>query len=283
MPENAVFAPPNSLLSSAEIVEIVSGLVDQGIDEIRLTGGEPTLRKDLDEIVVGLSRLPLAKFGLTTNGFLLENKLPMLRNGGCEYINVSLDSLDRDCYHRINRRDAFDPVLRAVKRAISMKFKVKINVVIFRGINDGEIHDFIRFAEANRVEVRFLEYMRIGLGNTSLSKHFMPMAEIRREIESQHSLRAVPGPIDATARTFETGSGARVGFIASESQPFCSGCSRLRLSAKGKLRACIMSEAGIDLHGVARRDYPDLLKQVMALKPVGRLDSIDQPMHEIGG
>ena len=156
-------------------------------------------------------------------------------------------------------------------------------MVVFRGLNDGEIHDFVRFAAANPVEVRFLEYMRIGLGNTELSKHFMPMTEIVKHIETQEKLERLPSPLDATARTYRTESGARLGFIASESQPFCSGCSRLRLTAKGKLRACIMSEAGLNLRGVSRTDYPELLKHVMALKPTGRLDSIDQPMHEIGG
>ncbi len=283
MPEDAAFASPNALLSSYEMIDMVSGLVDQGIDEVRLTGGEPIVRRDFDAIVRGLSTLPLAKFGLTTNGYYLQEKIPLLQDARCRHINISLDSLNAERYHQINRRDAFDRVFRALNMTIASGLHVKVNVVVFRGINDVEIHDFIRFSAENEVEVRFLEYMRIGLGNTKLSEHFMPMAEMIERIQEREVLHTVPGPFDATARTYRTGSGARIGFIASESQPFCSGCSRLRLSAKGKLRACIMSEAGLNLRGVSRKDYPKVLKQVMDLKPTGRLESIDQPMHEIGG
>lgn len=283
MPENATFAPPNALLSSDEIITIVSRLVDHGIDEVRLTGGEPTLRRDLEQIVHGLSTLPLAKFGITTNGYLLAKKLPLLWNARCHHINISLDSLDSERYRQINRRDAFAKVYETMMKTIAMGFKVKVNVVVFRGINDAEIHDFVRFSREHQVEVRFLEYMRIGLGNTSLAKHFMPMREIIERIEEREKLYHLPGSVDATAQIYGTESGARVGFIASESQPFCSGCSRLRLTAKGTLRACIMSQAGLNLRGVPGENYPDVLKSVMALKPSGRIESLNQAMHEIGG
>jgi cyclic pyranopterin phosphate synthase len=283
MPANIRFSPPKDLLAAGEIADIVAGLVECGIDEIRLTGGEPTLRRDFDEIVRGLSELPLEKFGLTTNGYTLESKLPFLLETTCRHLNVSLDSLDPEKYSEITKRDSFEPVLGAILEAADMGFRVKVNTVVFRGVNDGEIMDFVRFSAAHGIEVRFLEYMKIGPSRGQFERYFISKREMTSLIEEHEKLEPIPVPDDSTSVRYRTASGAILGFIASESESFCATCSRLRLTARGRHRTSLMSQDSLDQRGQPRDKYPEILGAVMAMKPYERIESIAQPMHQIGG
>lgn len=283
MPVTPRFLPSSALLSSSELLEICSALVDFGIDEIRVSGGEPTLRKDFEAIIEGLSSLPLIRLGLTTNGFLLEEKLNFLKQTRCQHINISLDSLRADRFYGITKTGYFQKVYDAVLRAKAEGFKVKVNVVVMRGVNDDEIMDFVGFSASHGVEVRFLELMKIGRSNENHGLYFVPAHEIIKRIEESETLSPRSVNRDSTSFNFTTPSGAGVGFIASESRAFCSFCSRLRLTAAGKLRACVMSEAGVDLRGVSKERYPEILKTVLEMKPLTRIDHIGQPMYQIGG
>jgi len=283
MPLTPAFLPSSAILSSSELINICSALVDFGIDEIRVSGGEPTLRRDFESIIEGLSNLSLGKLGLTTNGFLLEEKLEFLKQTCCQHINISLDSLRAERFHEITKTKYFKKVYKAVLQAKAKKFQVKVNVVIMRGINDDEIMDFVRFSADHDVDVRFLELMKIGCSNHNHSQNFVPAQEIIKKIEERETLWPQSVNRDSTSFNFTTSSGAKVGFIASESQSFCSFCSRLRLTATGRLRACIMSEAGVNLRGVPREEYPGILKTVLKMKPLSRIDHIEQPMYQIGG
>lgn len=164
-----------------------------------------------------------------------------------------------------------------------MGFYVKVNVVAMRGLNTDEIFDFINFSSQHKIEVRFLELMKIGPYYASHSRLFISAQELIEQIETREKLFAQSVNSDSTSFNFRTSSGAQIGFIASESQPFCDFCSRLRLTANGVLRACLMSEAGVNLRGQAKGAYPRLLAYVMAMKPTGRLEYIEQPMYQIGG
>ncbi len=283
MPSTPEFLPSSALLSSGEFLEICSALVDFGIDEIRVSGGEPTLRKDFESIIEGLSNLPLRKLGLTTNGFLLDEKLNFLKQTRCQYINISLDSLRAERFHVVTKTKNFEKVYKAVLQAKAKGFKVKVNMVVMRGINDDEIMDFVAFSADHDVEVRFLELMKIGCSNQNHSLNFVPAQEIIKKIEEFEILLPQSVNRDSTSFNFTTSSGGKLGFIASESQAFCSFCSRLRLTATGKLRACIMSEAGVNLRGVKSELYPEILKAVLRMKPITRIDHIKQPMYQIGG
>lgn len=283
MPLTPEFLPSLSLLSSGEFLKICSTLVDFGIDEIRVSGGEPTLRKDFEAIVTGLSDLRLRKLGLTTNGFLLDEKLDFLRQTRCQYINISLDSLRAERFHEITKTKNFEKVYKAVLQAKAKGFQVKVNVVVMRGINDDEIMDFVKFSSVHDIEVRFLELMKIGCSNQNHSLYFIPARGIIKRIEESERLMPQSVNRDSTSFDFTTTSGAKVGFIASESQSFCSFCSRLRLTATGRLRACIMSEAGVNLRRVKSELYPEILKTVLRMKPITRIDHIKQPMYQIGG
>jgi cyclic pyranopterin phosphate synthase len=283
MPENIKFKKKSELLSVNEITAICSVLNEMGIDEIRVTGGEPTIRDEFEEIIVNLSLLPLKKLGLTTNGFNLSDKLNFLKNTNCRNINVSLDSLNEAKFNKITKSNYFQQVLNSILKARDLGFAVKINTILFRGINDDEVFDFIRFSAENDIEIRFLELMKIGPAYEMNPELFIPASETIKIIKEKEQLFREKVSIDSTSFNYKTSSGARIGFIASESKPFCMTCSRLRLSATGKLRACLMSENGLDLRYKNKEEYREILYNVMAMKPSGRIDHIDQPMNQIGG
>jgi cyclic pyranopterin phosphate synthase len=283
MPKGSKFQPSNRLLSPGEIGDICAVLGSMGVDEIRVTGGEPTVRPEFDAVMEKLARIPWKKFGLTTNGFLLAEKLPLLRDLGCRHINVSLDSLDEGRFRSITGSAHFHKVHGAVLRARAMDFQVKVNVIVFRGINDDELQAFADFSAEHGVEVRFLELMRVGPAVGEHAERFVAAREMMDRLGETDSLEPVESAKDSTSFGFRTARGARIGFIASESKPFCGACSRLRLSATGKLRSCLFSDTGVELRGRDRLDYPEILRTVMALKPTGRLPRILQPMNQIGG
>jgi cyclic pyranopterin phosphate synthase len=283
MPENIKFKNKSELLSVTDIFNICSVLNKLGIDEIRVTGGEPTIRDEFEEIMTKLSSLPLKKLALTTNGFNLEKKLLFLKTTNCKNINISLDSLQPDKFKRITKSNYFYETYTAILKAKEMGFNVKVNTILFRGINDDEVFDFLTFSAANDIEVRFLELMKIGPAYEMNPLLFIPAAETIKKIKTKEKLTREKVSIDSTSFNYTTPSGAKIGFIASESKPFCGSCSRLRLSATGKLRACLMSEAGLDLRDKDENEYREILYSVMGMKPPGRIHHIEQPMNQIGG
>lgn len=283
MPENAQFMPRKNLLSVDELETICSYLVARGIDEVRLTGGEPTMRREFDDIVRRLGRLELRKFGLTSNGLILKNKLPLLLESNCRHLNISLDSLQADKFHTIVRRRGFNEVFDCILTAKELGFDLKLNIVMIRGVNDDEILDFVKFSADYDIEIRFLELMRIGQVSNKENHKYISADEILERIKSYYGIQTSNVPFDSTSFVFSVSNGARVGFIASESKPFCGTCSRWRLTADGYLRACLMSEKGVKLRGVPLGLYPKLLDNVLSMKPTGRLESVGQNMNEIGG
>ncbi len=284
MEENPVFTSPSKLLSPLEIENICRELISMGLEEIRITGGEPTLRPEFLEIVERLSALPVKTLAVTTNGHYLEKLLPQLKGTNLSKINISVDSLDEGRFHTITRGGDLRKVMSALFRARDMGFEAKVNAIIFRGINDDEVVEFARFSAKEKIEVRFLEYMKIGPGINDFETRFVPAREIRSKLqEALGMLTAVSMPHDSTAKVYATSEGGRIGIIASESEPFCGDCSRLRLSATGMLRPCIMMNTGLSLRGVASEDYPAIVSKIVALKPEGRLPEIAQGMYQIGG
>lgn len=283
MPGNVRFKPRHTLLPPDDLVRMCAGLVGAGIRQIRLTGGEPMARREFREIVKGVNQLELDKLGLTTNGYWLEEHLPFLADTQCRHINVSLDSLDPDRFREITDVPFFARVHSAILRAREAGFPVKINCVLIRGTNDREVDDFVNFSARHGIPVRFLEFMKIGPQRNRHEELFISAGAVIERLRERWTLFPVSAARDSTAFSFRTDHGAEIGFIASESRPFCQHCSRMRLTARGKLRACLFSEAGLDLNGVPIEEYPDVLERVMPMKPHGRLPEIEQPMYQIGG
>jgi cyclic pyranopterin phosphate synthase len=283
MPEHATFTPNSQLLTPDEYGTICGELVERGIEELRVTGGEPTVRPEFRAIMTVLSKLSARRLSLTSNGQLLARHLDFLRDIGCTHLNISLDSLDAGRFERITRGGDFRIVMACIEQAAAMGFSIKVNAVVFRGINDNELPDFAHWSAASGIEVRFLEYMKIGPDHETTFDRFVSADEMIASLKPHVALTPVAVPHDSTSFVFETSAGGRLGFIASESKPFCGTCSRLRLSATGTLRSCLMSERGVLLKGVPASGYGDVLRAVLAMKPTGRLDHVDQAMHEIGG
>jgi GTP 3',8-cyclase len=283
MPDRPSFTALARLLTPAEYVRICGRLVELGITQLRLTGGEPTLRPDFEAIVAGLSGVGAHHLGVTTNGFSLSRKLPFLRETRCRHINVSLDSLQPLRFQAITGSELFDEVLAGIVAAKNMGFCVKLNAVITRGVNDRELANFVEFSAAHDIPVRFLEFMKVGPRAAEHERHFVPAAEMIERLRRNYELQPKTMEADSTSFNFVTDHGAEIGFIASESRPFCASCSRLRLTATGRLRACMMSGRDVAVRHLPSADYPRALAQVLALKPTGRLESTPEGMYQIGG
>lgn len=282
MPSSATFSKIHDLLTPDEIGAIVSNLTRLGIEEVRLTGGEPTLRHELVEIAQRLSELPLKKLGITTNGLLLKKFLPGLKKTKLTSMNISLDSLDRENFKDLARYDGLREVVEAIDCAVESGFKVKINTVLMQQ-NLSELDQLLEFAHARKIEIRFLELMKIGVAIDTFENSFVPAAQIIHQLRRQYKMKQVNVAPDSTAFKYQLDNGLQVGFIASESMPFCGSCSRLRLDTKGFLRSCLMQEDKLNLRGVPFDKYPDVVSKVISWKPYDRIEKVEQPMYQIGG
>ncbi len=282
MPQNPTFMPKKDLMSLKEIKRLSSILVDLGIDEIRVTGGEPTLRPEFLDIMNELSKLKLKKLSFTTNGLYLDNLLYRLKDI-CKSVNFSLDSLNKDGFKKMTGSDDFEQVLRSIFIAKDLGFKVKINSVLMRGINDNEIEDFVEFSGKYKIEVRFLELMRIGPARNKFENYFIGADEIIKRLKRKNNLTSIDMPVDSTSFNYKLDNSANIGIIASESKPFCGGCSRLRLSANGELRPCLMINSGYSILKKQAYEIEELVFKTMRLKPIGRIYEVSQPMNQIGG
>ena len=283
MPEQAKFMSSAKWITPDEIEGICKTLCTYGLEQIRITGGEPTIRKEFRDITTRISNLPIDKVGLTTNGQHLEKELDFLKDTRCQHINISLDSLTPEGFHHITKRNVFDKVFSGILRCKEMGFNVKLNTVLMRGVNDHEVSDFIKFSAKHDIEVRFLELMKIGQACGVQDKMFIAADEVIARVEEKEQLDKVVVEHDSTSFNFTTSSGGKIGFIASESKPFCGACSRWRLSPDGFLRACLMSNKGMKIRGVDPANYGPILKEVLAMKPTGRIHHVLQDMNQIGG
>ena len=265
------------ILTYEEILTVVRALVPVGIDKVRLTGGEPLVRKGIEQLVAWINDINgIHDISLTTNGMLLAEKGKDLRDAGLSRINISLDTLKKEKFSYITRRDYFSRVMQGVETALSLGFSpVKINVVAMRGFNDDEIIDFAALAEKLPIHVRFIEYMPIGSGTGWQAGQFISTEEIRRRIEDHYGLLQ-PIPTDNCAGPAEVyslpGGSGRIGFIGALSNHFCDRCNRVRITADGRLRPCLLADIEFDLkthlrHGADAEAIRALFFQALAKKP----------------
>lgn len=249
------------VLSFEEITRLTRLFVGLGVDAIRLTGGEPLVRRDLPLLVAGLAGLQgLKDLSLTTNGSLLAPQAGPLKAAGLSRISISLDSLNGDKFREINRRGNLDEVLEGIFAAQRAGLNpVKINSVIVRGINDHEIIDLVEFARRHHLAIRFIEYMDVGNANGWTLEKTVTKQEIFTIINGRFPLRELgrkEGRAPAVDYEFSDGGGS-IGIIGSVSEPFCSSCTRARLTADGKLVTCLFAQQGYDLKGLLRSGAGD--------------------------
>lgn len=285
MPEDSVkFTPKEDWLNSDELFLAVKKLTKYGIDEVRATGGEPTLRPDFVDIMERLSDIPLKKLGITTNGHLLYNLLPEIKERtNVTSINISLDSLIQEKFKRITQVDGLENVLKSIYLAKELGFNVKINTVAIRGFNDDEIFDFLEFGKKLDIDIRFLELMKIGVMEKQHHNYFITADEIINKIQSKHVMTKIESDWDSTSINYRFDNVGKVGFIASETKQFCSTCTRLRLGAKGDIRPCIMLPESINMNDLSEIELENSLKTILALKPMDRIESQADHMYRIGG
>lgn len=244
--ENYDFTPHKELMQADEIDTIAKLFVQQGVNKIRLTGGEPFVRKDASKIIHNLGKLPV-QLTCTTNGIRIDDLLPEIIQSNFHSINISLDTLQKDRFQKITRRDYFDRVMRNINLLLENTIKTKINVVLMKGINDDEICDFIAFTKTQPLEVRFIEFMPFS-GNRWSSNQVMTQKEILEIIGTKYDFRSLPMGINDTAKNFSIrGHQGSFSIISTMSEPFCSGCNRIRLTADGKLKNCLFSKKETDL------------------------------------
>jgi GTP 3',8-cyclase len=283
MPEQGMtFLPRTELLTFEEIVRAASVAKDLGVSSVRLTGGEPLVRKAVPDLVARLAALGFEDLALTTNGMLLAEQAPALAGAGLGRVNISCDSLRPERFATIRRRGDLATVLHAMDVAEASGLgPVKVNVVLIRGRNDDEVLDFAAFARTTGRTVRFIEYMPLDADGAWDRQQLVPGHEVHRRIAARWPLEPVPTDGSAPAQAFRFADGAgQVGLISSVTQPFCGTCNRLRLTADGAIRNCLFSDDELDARAVLRDGGDDsrlalLLRRAVWGKRPGH--GIDEP------
>ena len=296
MPESgAQFQPISNLLTFDQIVRFVKTAVPLGFTKLRITGGEPLLRPKLPDLIAELSAVAdIRDLALTTNAVLLADAARPLYEAGLRRLNIHLDTLDRERFRTITRRDDLDRVLRGIDTALSVGFKsIKLNAVAMKGLSEPDLIPLVRFAKQRNIEVRFIEFMPLD------AQHMLGLDQVLTADQMIETLSSEFGPLTpvpeadprAPATEYRFPDGDRVGFIASVSRPFCMNCNRLRLTADGKLRYCLFAREETDIR--AALNNPAELEtairsavwQKWAGHEIGQPSFVPpaRPMYSIGG
>ena len=298
MPEEDYdFTPASQLMQVGEIETLARIFVAEGVNKIRLTGGEPLVRKDAAKIILCLSKLPV-ELTLTTNGTRLHDFIDVLKEANIKSVNISLDTLQPEKFLLITRRDQFQRVRSNIELLLHHQFHVKINMVVMKGFNDDEINDFIEWTMHNPVDVRFIEFMPFS-GNRWTSNKVVSLHDILSIINTKYSFLPLQGDKSDTAKHYMVpGHAGSFAVISTMSSPFCSGCNRMRLTADGKMKNCLFSKNETDLLSALRNgeDVITLIHENIMMKAkelggqfIANVDSVDatsienRSMITIGG
>jgi cyclic pyranopterin phosphate synthase len=244
--ENYDFTPASRLMQTDEVLALSEIFVAEGVKKIRLTGGEPFVRKDAGKIISALSKLPV-ELSLTTNGTRLHEFIDVLSDAKIASLNISLDTLQADKFFEVTRRNLFQQVMDNINLLMNKGFEVKINVVVMKDFNDNEINDFIAWTKHSPVQVRFIEFMPFS-GNKWTSNKVFSAQEILSVVDEQYDYVLKKGGPHDTATSYSVlGHAGSFAIISTMTSPFCAGCNRMRLTADGKLKNCLFSKGETDL------------------------------------
>jgi cyclic pyranopterin phosphate synthase len=245
--EEMQFMPNKWLMQADEILELAAIFVEMGVEKIRLTGGEPLIRKDVGDIISGLGKLT-SSLTLTTNAVFVDQFIDELKIAGVNALNVSLDTLNPERFKVITKRDHFAKTLGSIRLLLSEGFVVKINMVVMKGVNDDEVKDFVRLTlDEPNLHVRFIEFMPFN-GNQWDMSRIVSYADLLSDIRTEFDFQQQRGELHDTAHNFKVKGGAGTfGIIGTVTHPFCSGCNRIRLTADGKLKNCLFDTTEADL------------------------------------
>lgn len=265
--EDYTFTPASQLMQAGEIEALAKVFVDLGVTKIRLTGGEPLVRKDAKEIILALAKLPV-KLTLTTNATRLHDFVDVLEEAGVRSLNISLDTLQPDKFQLVTRRDQFKLVYDNIRMMVSRGFHVKVNMVVMKGLNEGEIIDFVEWTKHEPVHVRFIEFMPFT-GNRWTSNKVFAYHEMLTLIEEKFETVRLQDDLHDTTKSFQVpGYLGTFAVISTMTAPFCSGCNRIRLTADGKMKNCLFSREETDLLTAFRKgeDVVPLIHQSIRSK-----------------
>lgn len=285
MPERQTFLPRSEVLSLEELHRLALGFIARGVTRIRLTGGEPLVRRDMIELVRALGRKlgdGLDELTLTTNGMALARYADDLAAAGVRRINVSLDTLDRNTFTSLARRDGLPQVLEGIAAAQAAGMMVKINVVALKGVNQGELLALMEWAHGRAMDLTLIEVMPLGEVEADRIDQYLPLTEVRAELEQRFTLVPSAHRTGGPARYFDVAeTGGRIGFITPLTGNFCDGCNRVRVTATGQLHPCLGGHEMIDLRAALRSADPDrelaaALDRAMAIKPLRHGFAIDR-------
>ena len=233
-------------MTAEEILEIAKAFVGLGVKKVRLTGGEPLVRKDFKEIALGLKNLGL-DLAMTTNGVLLDRYIDVLKKAGLSSINISLDTLDPEKFLEITRKNDFNKVISNIKLLLKNNFHVKLNVVVKKGFNDDEITQFIQWTQKENIHIRFIEFMPFDGNNWAMDEVYT-YSEILKTIQANYSIKKLDDAPHATSKAYAiNGFMGTFAVISSVTEHFCGNCNRLRLTADGKMKNCLFSKGEEDL------------------------------------
>ena len=286
MPERQTFLPRAEVLSLEELHDMALGFIARGITKIRLTGGEPLVRRDMIELVQALGRKigdGLEELTMTTNATRLAEFADPIRAAGVNRINISLDTLDRERFAKLARRDSLPQVLEGIAAAKAAGLKVKINTVALKGINEAEIPDLIAWAHGQQFEITLIEVMPLGEVEEDRFDHYLPLSALREQLEQRWTLTPDEHRSGGPARYVTVAeTGGRLGLITPLTNNFCDGCNRIRVTATGQLYACLGGNEQVDLRAALRSDNPGdalnaALDVAMKIKPERHHFVIDKP------
>jgi cyclic pyranopterin phosphate synthase len=265
--EDYEFTPASQLMQSDEIEALAKIFVSEGVNKIRLTGGEPLVRKDAVQIIFSLSKLPVS-LTLTTNGTRLHEFLEVIKEANISSVNVSLDTLQPDKFQLLTKRDQFSKVFENIQLLIRHDIHVKVNVVVMKGLNENEINDFIEWTKDAPVHVRFIEFMPFS-GNRWTSNKVFTWQHILEEVEKKYSFIPLQNDKHDTAKKYiVAGHAGTFAVISTMSAPFCADCNRMRLTADGKMKNCLFSKEEADLLTALRKgeDVVSLIHECISNK-----------------
>lgn len=282
MPEEGVpLSPPDHLLTTSEIVYLSELFVNQGVNKIRLTGGEPTVRKDIVDLMRQIGQLRsngLKELCITTNGISLYRKLDSMVESGLTGVNLSLDTLDPFQFQIMTRRNGHDAVMKSINRILEMNklgagIRLKINCVVMRGLNEREIIPFVELGREQNLEVRFIEYMPFD-GNKWSEKKMLSFEEMLALIRQKFpDLQKVQDHKNDTSKTFQVpGFAGRIGFITSMTHNFCGTCNRLRITGDGNLKVCLFGNAEVSLRDILRESNNGRPIDAQAMEAIKQLE-----------
>ena len=280
MPERMQFLPRKEVLSLEELYKLSLGFIARGVTKIRITGGEPLVRRDIGDLFTALGRKlgpkghgGLEEMTLTTNATQLADHADALARAGVKRVNISLDTLDRARFEQLSRRDALPKVLEGIAAAKEAGLKVKINTVALKGINENELPDLIAWAHGEGFDLTLIEVMPLGEVDEDRVDHFLPLSLVREQLEKRWTLTPSNHASGGPARYDQIEeTGGRLGMITPLTNNFCAGCNRIRVTATGQLYPCLGGGERVDLRAALRSDQPEAkleaaLVEAMTIKP----------------